>query len=204
MDKKIKLFTPSDDELEGLDELISNIPELTELIKESSYNIQVIQNGIKNLKSLNDETKNMVIVFFNALNTTHLAKETYRYSNFRNQELITRLMEERHRLAAIIKKQSEKHNDNSGITEMENMFSTMIIETKDNKKISNYMNKSIKDIKFKDDFKPLFNKLGINEYTKNELLSMKTDKKGTTFKNVESIKIINVPKGKDIVNGKIK
>ena len=97
-----------------------------------------------------------------------------------------------------------KSNDESGIDKMNKMYSTMIIETKDNKKISRYMNKTLKDIKFQDDFKPIFEKKGINEYSKKELLEMKTSNKGPTFNGIEKIQIVNIPERKNIINGKIK
>ena len=36
------------------------------------------------------------------------------------------------------------------------MFSKMLFETKDNKPLTKYMNKCLKDIKYYDDFKPIF------------------------------------------------
>ena len=199
MDKQIKLFSPAENELEGLDVMISNIPELQELIEESGYNLKTISGGIRNLKGLSEEYKNMLITFFRALNNSHLVSQVYKYSNFRNQEIIDKLLCREEEYKKIITNQANKHNDNSGVEEMNSMFNTMIVKTKENRKLSNYMNKSIKDIKFKDDFKPLFEKEGINEYSKDELLKMKTNKKGTTFKDVNSITLVNIPKNKDYI-----
>ena len=199
MDKQIKLFSPTENELEGLDVMISNITELQELIEESGYNLKTVSGGIRNLKGLSEEYKNMLITFFKALNNSHLASQVYKYSNFRNQEIIDKLLYREEEYKKIIKNQADKHNDNSGVEEMNSMFNTMIVKTKDNRKLSNYMNKSIKDIKFKDDFKPIFEKEGINEYSKDELLKMKSNKKGTTFKDVNSITLVNIPKNKDFI-----
>jgi len=199
MDKQIKLFSPAENELEGLDVMISNIPELQELIEESGYNLKTISGGIRNLKGLSEEYKNMLITFFRALNNSHLVSQVYKYSNFRNQEIIDKLLCREEEYKKIITNQANKHNDNSGVEEMNSMFNTMIVKTKENRKLSNYMNKSIKDIKFKDDFKPIFEKEGINEYSKDELLKMKTNKKGTTFKDVNSITLVNIPKNKDYI-----
>ena len=199
MDKQIKLFSPTENELERLDAMISNISELQELIEESGYNLKTISGGIRNLKGLSEEYKNMLITFFKALNNSHLASQVYKYSNFRNQEIIDNLLYREEEYKKIIKNQADKNNDNSGVEEMNSMFNTMIVKTKDNRKLSNYMNKSIKDIKFKDDFKPIFEKEGINEYSKDELLKMKSNKKGTTFKDVNSITLVNIPKNKDFI-----
>ena len=92
MEKQIKLFTPSESELIGLDNLITNVPELQELIEESVYNIQTINNGVKSLKGLPGSYKDMIIKFFKALNNTHNTKEIYKYSNFRNQKIIDKLL----------------------------------------------------------------------------------------------------------------
>jgi hypothetical protein len=199
MDKQIQLFSPNENELEGLDNLISNIPELQELIEESGYNIKTISNGIRNLKGMTEEYKNMIMGFFKALNNNYLSSQVYKYSNFRNQEIIDKLLCREEEYKKIIMNQANKHNDNSGVEEMNSMFNAMIVKTKDNKKLSNYMNKSIKDIKFKDDFKPIFEKEGVNEYSKDELLKMKSNKKGTTFKDVNSITVVNMSKNKDFI-----
>ena len=67
-----------------------------------------------------------------------------------------------------------------------------MIKPEKNRKISAYTNKKIKDIKFIDDFKPIFEEEGSNEYTKEELMSMKSNpKKGPMFKGLESINIQN-------------
>ena len=87
---------------------------------------------------------------------------------------------------------------------MNKMFSTVILETKDNKKISSYMDNSIKNIEFREDFKPIFEKAGAVAHTKKELLQMKTNQKGTTFKDIGTITVVNVRKDKNILNGKDK
>lgn len=203
MEKQIKLFAPQDDELDGLDSLIQKVPELSELIEESGNNLQTIVNGVKSLKGLKDSYKTMIIDFFRALCETHTTKEVYKYSNFKNQEIIEILLEREKELKKIIKNQALKHNDNEGEKEMENMFNTMIIKTKNNISLSDYMNKKIKDIKFYDNYKPLFKEEGIQEYTKKELLKMKKkDGKGPQFRNIESITVVNIPKNKNYINGK--
>lgn len=59
-------------------------------------------------------------------------------------------------------------------------------KTKDNRPLSKYMNKTIKDIKFHDDFKPIFFKEGIHTYTKEELKKMKTTRKETNFRDIKN------------------
>ncbi len=86
-----------------------------------------------------------------------MTSNIYKYANFQNQELIENLLEREEKYKKIIKSQTEKHNDNSGIEELNNVFSTIIIDSKD-KKLSKYMKKMLKDIKFHDDFKPIFQK----------------------------------------------
>ena len=85
MEKQIKRYAPSSEELEGLDKFISNIPELQEFIQESDYSLDLIIKGIDSLKM--DETyKTGIKQLFIALQKSCIAKETYKYSNFRNQE----------------------------------------------------------------------------------------------------------------------
>ena len=55
------------------------------------------------------------------------------------------------------------------------------------------MQKSLKDIKFHDDFKPIFSEIGTKELTPNELKNMKSNpKKGPRFNNIK-ITTVNVP-----------
>lgn len=79
---------------------------------------------------------------------------------------------------------------------MNKMFSTLVVETKDNKPLSKYMNKSIKDIKSHDDFKSIFSKEGIQTYTKEKLKNINT-KKGTNFRDINCITVINSPSSTD-------
>jgi hypothetical protein len=78
---------PSKEELEGLDQFISNIPELQDFIQRSDYSLDLIIKGIDSLKM--DETyKTGVKQLFIGPQKTSIAKETYKYSNLRNQETI--------------------------------------------------------------------------------------------------------------------
>ena len=45
----------------------------------------------------------------------------YKYANFKNQELIENLLERKKKYKEIIKSQAIKHNDNSGIEELNNV-----------------------------------------------------------------------------------
>ncbi len=45
------------------------------------------------------------------------------------------------------------------------MFSTLIVETKNNKPLSKYMSNTLKNIKFHDDFKLIFDNEGIQTYS---------------------------------------
>ena len=104
-----------------------------------------------------DETyKTGIKQLFIALQKSCIAKETYEYSNFRNQETIELLLQKEKEYKKIINNQANKHKDNTGIDEMNKMFSSIIITPEKNKKISSYTNKKIKDIKLYDDFKPIF------------------------------------------------
>ena len=111
-----------------------------------------------------------------------------------NQELIETLLEREEKYKKIIKSQAEKHNDNSGIEELNNVFSTIIVDSKDKKLSKYYMKKTLKDIEFHDDFKPLFSEVGTKELTRDELKQMKSDpKKGPRFNNIKKITTVNVP-----------
>lgn len=68
-----------------------------------------------------------------------------------------------------------------------------IVETKNNKPLSKYMSNTLKNIKFHDDFKPIFDNEGIQTYSDEELKNMKSGRKGPTFKNIEKITTVNVP-----------
>ena len=203
MEKQLKLFTPSADELKGLDNVITQYPEMQELIEENDYCMERISEGVRGLKTMDRNTKDLVITFFRSLSLTHLKGEVYKITTFKNQEIIDKLMAREKEYRKIIKKQSEKHNDNQGIEEMEKMFSTMMIETKDNVKLSYYRRKTLNDIKFIDNFKPIFEKPGVSDYSKEELLQIKNSRKGPTFKDVEKLTVINVPEGNNIINGKV-
>lgn len=50
MDKQIKRYMPSLEELKGLDQFISNIPELQDFTQESDYSLDLIIKGIDLLK----------------------------------------------------------------------------------------------------------------------------------------------------------
>jgi hypothetical protein len=55
------------------------------------------------------------------------------------------------------------------------------------------MSNTLKNIKFRDDFKPIFDNEGIQTYSDKELKNMKSSRKGPTFKNIEKITTFNVP-----------
>ena len=195
MESQIKRYMPSKVELEGLDRIISKNKELEELMKDEESNLERIIHAIDGLKNINNNMKTIMKQFFIALQQTSMTSDIYRpkYANFKNQELIENLLEREEKYKKIIKSQAEKHNDNSGIEELNNVFSTIIVDSKD-KKLSKYMKKTLKDIKFHDDFKPIFSEVGTKELTRDELKQMKSDpKKGPRFNNIKKITTVNVP-----------
>ena len=193
MESQIKRYMPSKGELEGLDRIISKNKELEELIKDEESNLERIIQAIDGLKNINNNMKTIMKQFFIALQQTSMTSDIYKYANFKNQELIENLLEREEKYKKIIKSQAEKHNDNSGIEELNKVFSTIIVDSKD-KKLSKYMKKTLKDIKFHDDFKPIFSEVGTKELTRDELKQMKSDpKKGPRFNNIKKITTVNVP-----------
>ena len=193
MESQIKRYMPSKVELEGLDKIISKNKELEELIKDEESNLERIIKAIDGLKNINNNMKTIMKQFFIALQQTSMTSDIYKYANFKNQELIENLLEREEKYKKIIKSQAEKHNDNSGIEELNKVFSTIIVDSKD-KKLSKYMKKTLKDIKFHDDFKPIFSEVGTKELTRDELKQMKSDpKKGPRFNNIKKITTVNVP-----------
>lgn len=193
MEKQIKRYSPSNEELKQLDEIISNNKELQELISDEENNLEKIIDSINEIKSMSDRMKEMIKLFFVTLHKSDMSSKIYQYSNFRNQDTINILLEREKRYIEIIKNQAKKHNDFDGIKELDKIFSTIIVEKKD-KKISKYLQKSFKDIKFHDDFKPIFNEIGTKEYTSEELRNMKSDKKkGPRFNNINKITTVNIP-----------
>lgn len=193
MESQIKRYMPSKIELEGLDRIISKNKELEDLIRDEETNLERIIEAINGLKNINSNMKTIMKQFFIALQQTSMTSDIYKYANFKNQELIETLLEREEKYKKIIKSQAEKHNDNSGVEELNKVFSTIIVDSKD-KELSKYMKKSLKDIKFHDDFKPVFSELGTKELTRDELKKMKSDpKKGPRFNNIKKITTVNVP-----------
>lgn len=193
MEKRIKKYSPTTEEIKQLDEIITNNKELQELIADDENSLEMIINSINSIKTMSNEMKEMVKLFFITLHKSDMSSKVYRYSNFRNQETIDILLEREKKYVKIIKNQAKKHNDLDGLKELDKIFSTIIIEKKD-KKISKYMEKTFKDIKFHDDFKPIFSEIGIKEYTSDELKNMKSDKKkGPRFNNINKITTVNIP-----------
>ena len=193
MESKIKRYMPTKIELEGLDRIISKNKELEDLIRNEEGNLERIIKAIDGLKNINSNMKTIMKQFFVALQQVSMTSDIYKYANFRNQELIEMLFEREKKYKRIIKSQAEKHNDNSGIEEMNNVFSTIIVDSKD-KKLSKYMKKSLKDIKFHEDFKSVFSQVGTQEATGNELKQMKSDpRKGPRFNHIKKITSVNVP-----------
>lgn len=193
----INKFSLNRDELEGIDNIISNIPELKEMIKDDDVKLEHIVNAIDKIDSMSDNMKYICKQFFVALQQTNLGYKIYKYKSFKNEELIDTLLQREEQYKKIIKDQAKKHNDKTGLDELNKMFSTMLVETKDNIPLSKYMNKKLKDIKFYDDFKPIFENEGVQTYTKEELKSMKTSRKGPNFRNIDKLTTINVPSLKD-------
>ena len=105
MEKHLVRFGATSNELEGLDNYISDIPELHQLIEDSSYDLDVIIKAIKNSKYIPKEFKTVITTGFQLLNQTNMAKEVYKYGNFRNQEIIEKLIEEKNEFSRIIKDQ---------------------------------------------------------------------------------------------------
>ena len=59
MEAQIKKYMPTDKELERLDLLISNIPELQDFIENSSYSLDLIIKGIDSLNMPLDYKKRL-------------------------------------------------------------------------------------------------------------------------------------------------
>lgn len=193
MESQIKRYMPNKIELEGLDRIISKNKELEELVRDEESNLERIIQPIDGLKNMNTNMKTIVKQFFIALQQTSMTSDIYKYANFKNQELIETLLEREEKYKKIIKSQAEKHNDNSGIEELNKVFSSIIVDSED-KKLSKYMKKTLKDIKFHDDFKPAFSEVGTKEFTSNELKQMKSNpKKDPRFNNINKITTVNVP-----------
>ena len=131
MESQIKRYMPSKVELEGLDRIISKNKELEELIKNEESNLERIIQAIDGLKNINTNMKTIMKQFFIALQQTSMTSDIYKYANFKNQELIENLLEREEKYKKIIKSQAEKHNDNSGIEELNNVFSTIIVDSKE-------------------------------------------------------------------------
>ena len=67
MENHLVRFGATSIELEGLDNYISNIPELQELIEECSYDLDIIITAIKTSKFLPKEMKNFIVKGFQVL-----------------------------------------------------------------------------------------------------------------------------------------
>ena len=61
----------------------------------------------------------------------------------------------------------------------------MVVETKNNKPLSKYMSNTLKNIKFHDDFKPIFDVEDKRTYTDKELKDMKSSRNSLAFKNIK-------------------
>jgi len=204
MEKQIKRYIPSNEELEGLDEVISKVPELQNIIKANDYSLELIIKGIDSLR-MEEGYKKGIKQLFIALQKCSTASEIYKYSNFRNQETIETLLKREEQYKKIINDQASKHKDNSGIDEMHKMFSNITINPEKDKKVSTYTNKKIKDIKYYDDFKPIFSQPGEKTYKRDDLLEMKSSSnKGPTFKNVDTITVKNSPEDVVVTTSKRK
>ena len=73
MDKQIMRYMPSSEELERLDQFISNIPELQDFIQQSDYSLDLIIKGIDSLK-MDESYKTQIKQLFIALQKTSIAK----------------------------------------------------------------------------------------------------------------------------------
>lgn len=192
MENQIKRYMPSSEELEGLDNYISDIPDLHKLIEENDYSLELIIKGIDSIK-IDEGYKTGIKQLFIALQKSSIAKEIYKYSTFKNQEIIDNLLRREEQYKFIIKQQAIKYKDNNGIDDMNKMFSKIKIIPENDKKISLYTSKKIKDIKKYEEFKPIFTEQGERIYSRQELIDMKKDnKKGIRFNNVDSIKVNNI------------
>jgi hypothetical protein len=85
---------------------------------------------------------------------------------------------------------------------MNKMFSSIDIKPKKDTKVSPWTVRTIKDIKFQDDFKPIFSEIGVKTYKQEELLDMKSSKKGPKFNNVDKITVNNTPNEVIVTNKK--
>lgn len=197
MDHQIKLFTPSIKDLEGLDALISDVPELQDIIEESDYHLNKIIESVDGSK-LGESIKRGIKQLFAALQKTHCSEKVYKYYTFRNQNIIDQLLKREEEYKKIIEKQAKKHSDMTGMEDMNKIFSSLVITPYKNKKVSYHTNQTFKNIKKYKDFEPIFTVSGEKTYTKEELIKMKALKnKGPMFNNVEKITVVNTDK--DIV-----
>jgi hypothetical protein len=86
MNKKIQRFIPSNNELEVIDNIISNVLELKEMLQNDDSNLEVIIDAIDNDNTLNNNIKTMVKQFFIALQKINIAHKIYKYSYFHNKD----------------------------------------------------------------------------------------------------------------------
>lgn len=106
MEKRIKKYSPSNDEIKQLDGIISNNKELQELISDEENNLEMIIDSINGIKSMSNGMKETIKLFFVTLHKSDMSSKVYKYSNFRNQDTIKMLLEREKRYIEIIKLKS--------------------------------------------------------------------------------------------------
>lgn len=117
-----------------------------------------------------------------------MTSDIYKY--VKNQKLIEILHKREEKYRKIIKSQAEKHNDNSKIEKLIPQLLSWIPRTR------HYLSiwKKQKDIKYHDDFKPIFSEVENKELTRHELKQNEISdlKKGPTFNNIKKITSVNL------------
>lgn len=122
-----------------------------------------------------------------------MTSDICKYAYSQNRKLIKTLLEWEETYKKIIKSQVEKHNDNFRVKELNNVFSIITVDSKD-ETLSKYMKKILKGIEFHNDFECAFLEVGVKEFTHNELKQMKCDAKNRPrFNDIKKITAVNVP-----------
>ncbi len=190
MEQHLEVYIPSDDELLEIDKIIEENPELQEIVADNNSRLCDVLNAIDNF-NLPASYKKTIKSFFNHLGIQQNEKLIYKYTAFRNQELIDNFIEREREFKKIIKEQDDKIGTTEGMDNVDKMFSTMVVTTKYDKPLTGYMNKKIGEIKNYDHYHDLFSKPGATTVSVKALKEQKGSNKGTNFKNVKDLTIIN-------------
>lgn len=142
MNKQINRFKTSKEEIDSMNNIVNHFADLKTTITAENQNLDTVLNTLDAL-NINPDFKETIATAFKILFMQNNEKMAYKHLAFHLQDKQAECMEYIGKLKNIIKNQADKHNDKSGLEEMnESMTQITLVNSTG---LSKYQQRGFKD-----------------------------------------------------------